>query len=381
MAKSFTFRASAAEILGVVSRVTRTNKNAVEVLNGVHLALEGKELIVQGSDMSLILRERLPVTHVGEGTRVVLKADKVLKGLRTLDGIVTFAGRKNVLAIRNGTTTLNYALGNVEDYPTLPVGPTDSAVSCERKEFELTFGTVKAALGKDQSRPILCCVKLEMDPEWKGRFRMTATDSYRLASDSCASTQAEFGEANVDGQDFAKALQFVGHGLAKKVTLSRFDKWVVLSEGERSAWLRVIEGQFPNYRQLLPQSWEACIELNRREALKAFDRMSKLNEYNRPAKITWAADAVLATIGSDIPDVNLVESRIEATATGAYELGLPYGINPTFMYDALQSIGGEKVRFHYINPLRPCLITEPDWNHEGGGMPDRFYLVMPIRLP
>lgn len=378
MSKSFTFRVPAEEIVGAVTRVTRTGKSSIEVLNGVHMALDGKELVVQTTDMSMILRERIPITHAGEGAAIALSADKVLKGLRTLDGTLTFTGKKDVLAIRNGETTLNYVLGNIEDYPTLPEGMGGgSALTCERREFELTFGTVKAALGKDQSRPVLTGIYLELD---EGRVRMTTTDSYRLASDSCACSGADtFDGVIVAGADFGKALAFVK---GENVTLSRFDRWVILSEGGRSAWLRVIDGQYPDYRKLIPQSFEGRIELDRRAALKAFDRMAKLNEGNLPAKLEIVDDhSILASLPHpDKLDVRLAESKINAEITGAYELGFSYGLNPGFMYDALAAIGGDTARFHYINPLRPCLLTEPDYDHLRQAMPDRFYLVMPVKL-
>lgn len=382
MAKTFTFTAPAEDITGAIDRVSKVGRSSISVLGGVHMALEGKELTVQMTDMSLVLREKIPVTRAGEGTRVVLDAPKVLKGLRTLEGPITFKGTKDALAILNGTTTLRYAQGLVEDWPKLPDGPSGSAVTCPTQEFGWTFDTIKDAIASDQTRPVLTGVYMETD---EGRLRLVATDSYRLASDSCSTNLDSridtFPNTLVNGKDLATVLRFIGK--SEEITFSHdVDKWLVVTGGERVAYLRKIDGEFPNYRKLIPESWECTVQLDRRAALKAFDRMRKLSTDNRPAKLQEIGGNEMFVSIYD-PDLggNLIETRIGATWRGNPESGFPFGINPGFMYDALQAIGFEHALMHTASPLRPTLLTAPDWNYTRDGMPDHFYLVMPIRLP
>jgi DNA polymerase-3 subunit beta len=380
MAKTFTFTAPAEEITGAIERVSKVGRSSVSVLGGVHMALEGKELTVQMTDMSLVLREKITVTRAGEGTRVVLDAAKVLKGLRTLEGPITFKGTKDALAILNGATTLRYAQGVVEDWPKLPEGPSGSAVTCPTQEFGWTFDTIKDAISNDQTRPVLTGVYMQID---EGRVRLTATDSYRLASDSCSTNLAAridtFPNTLVNGKDLATVLRFIGK--PEEITFSHDEKWLVVTGGERIAYLRKIDGQFPEYRKLIPESWECTVLLDRRAALKAFDRMRKLSTDNRPAKLQEiGGNEMLVSIYDPDLGGNLIETRIGANWRGNHENGFPYGINPSFMYDALQAIGGDHTLMHAVSALRPSLLTVPDWNHTRERMPDRFYLVMPIRL-
>ncbi len=131
---------------------------------------------------------------------------------------------------------------------------------------------------------------------------------------------------------------------------------------------RLIEGQFPNHSQLLPESYEHDVRMPRDELLEVTRRVSQLAQRNAPLKLAFRPGEL--TIAAETPDVGDATETMPAAFEGD---PLEIGFNPEFLRDGIESIEGDELVLRLISPLRPGLL-------QPGEGEDYRYLVMPIRL-
>jgi DNA polymerase-3 subunit beta len=195
---------------------------------------------------------------------------------------------------------------------------------------------------------------------------MAATDSYRLAVKETPLTGAV---PELEAIIPARALQELARmaGDSTSIQLGVHENHVVFGAG--SGWLttRRIDGQFPNYRQLLPEQFEHELSIPRDEVLGVVRRVAVMAQRNSPLRLRFA-DGEL-TISAQTQDVGEARESLPAPYTGE---PLEIGFNAEFLRDGLESIEGEALRFKLISPLRPAVLQGPS--------PDYTYLIMPIRL-
>ncbi|TML50997.1 MAG: hypothetical protein E6G21_08390 [Actinobacteria bacterium] len=140
--------------------------------------------------------------------------------------------------------------------------------------------------------------------------------------------------------------------------------------GVDGVWLttRRIDGQFPNYRQLIPESFEHEVALPRDEVLDVVRRIAVMAQRNSPLRLRFAEGEL--TVSARTQDVGEAQESIPASFSGE---PLEIGFNAEFLRDGIESVTGETVRFRLISPLRPCVL-------QAEGSDDFLYLIMPIRL-
>ena len=142
----------------------------------------------------------------------------------------------------------------------------------------------------------------------------------------------------------------------------------IVTAGEIVLNTTLIEGQFPNFRQLLPESYEHDVRLPRPEFLDVVRRVSQLAQRNAPLRLSLKESEL--TIAASTPDVGDAEETMPAAFEGE---PLEIGFNPDFLREGIESVEGDEVVLRLISPLRPGLLQPVDNE-------DFRYLVMPIRL-
>jgi DNA polymerase-3 subunit beta len=196
---------------------------------------------------------------------------------------------------------------------------------------------------------------------------MAATDSYRL---SVKETALEGQTPELEAIVPARALQELGRiaQAGDEVEIGVHENQVVFRADSVAMTTRRIDGQFPNYRQLLPDSFEHEVTLPRGELLDVVRRAAVMIERTSPLQLRFAEGEL--TVVARTHEVG--ESRESMPAAFAGD-PLEIGFNADFLRDGLESVEGDEVRVKLISPLRPAVLQ--------GESDDFTYLVMPIRLP
>jgi DNA polymerase III subunit beta len=351
--------------LGVVSRGVST-RTAVQILGGILLKAEAGKLLLAATDMELSLRASLEAQVDGEGAIVV--PGRLLVELARLlpDSQVTIEQRaeEGVIHISSGSFESRLNTFTAEDFPRLPDVDGLERHTVDREALLETIARVGRSASRDESRPVLTGVLVRFEP---GKLVMAATDSYRLSvKETVLEGTAPELEAIVPARALTE-LARIGQG-AEQIELGVHENQVVF--GVDGIWLttRRIDGQFPNYKQLIPESFEYEVALPRDEVLDVVRRIAVMAQRNSPLRLRFAEGEL--TVSARTQDVGEAQESLPAAFSGE---PLEIGFNAEFLRDGIESVTGETVRFRLISPLRPCVL-------QAEGSDDFLYLIMPIRL-
>ena len=197
---------------------------------------------------------------------------------------------------------------------------------------------------------------------------MAATDSYRLAVKETQLTQpaAESLEAIVPARALAELARIGADAGAVEVGV--LENQIVFQTAGARLTTRRIDGQFPNYRQLLPESFEHEIRAARQELLDVVRRVSVMAERSNPLRLRFAEGELTASMQA--PDIGEARESIPLEFSGE---PLEIGFNPAFLREGIESVESDEIVLRLISPLRPAVLQGPE--------DDYTYLIMPIRLP
>jgi DNA polymerase III subunit beta len=357
-------RDALAERLSLVARGVST-RAAVLVLGGIQLRASEGRLQLAATDMELSLRASLDAEVDGEG-EVVVPGRLLLDIVRALpENEVELEHRSDeaMLVVRSGAASYRVHTYASEDFPRLPDVDTLQLHLVDRDALLETIGRVGRSASRDESRPVLTGILVRFESD---KLVMAATDSYRLA---VKETPAPGGLPELEAIIPARALQELSRlaAGADEIQLGLHENHVVF--GAEGAWLttRRIDGQFPNYRQLLPEQFEHELQLPREELLDVVRRVSLMAQRNSPLRLRFA-DGEL-TVSAQTPDVGEARESLPAPYNAD---AMEIGFNAEFLRDGLESVDSPTVRLKLISPLRPAVLE--------GETPDYTYLIMPIRL-
>src|SRR5213078_4481191 len=350
--------------LATVARGVST-RTAVLVLGGIQLRAEAGRLHLAATDMEVSLRASLEAQVSGEGS-VVVPGRLLLDIARSLpDSEVTIEHRPEEAVVVVSAGTANYRLHtySAEDFPRLPDVEAVALHGIDRDALVETIGRVGRSASRDESRPVLTGILVRFEP---GKVVMAATDSYRLA---VKETPVDGTLPDLEAIIPARALQELARIAtgADEVQLGLHENHVVF--GAEGAWLttRRIDGQFPNYRQLLPEHFEHELQLPREELLDVVRRVSLMAQRNSPLRLRFAEGEL--TVSAQTPDVGEAHESLPAPYNAD---AMEIGFNADFLRDGLDSVDSDTIKFKLISPLRPAVLE--------GDTDDYVYLIMPIRL-
>src|SRR5881275_531852 len=265
--------------LAIVSRAVST-RASVQILSGVLLRAEGGRLNLAATDMELSLRSSVNAQVEGEGA-VVVPGRLLVDLVRLLPAEeVTFEHRpeEGVVHVTCGSSTASLHTYAAEDFPRLPDLDTVGTFTVDRVVLLDTVSRVARSASRDESRPVLTGVLVRFEA---GKLVMAATDSYRLSVKETAfeGSVPEL-EAIVPARALTELARIAPEG--ESVSLGVHENQVVFGTG--SAWLttRRIDGQFPNYKQLVPEAFEHEVTLPREELLDVVRRMGVMAQRNSP---------------------------------------------------------------------------------------------------
>jgi DNA polymerase-3 subunit beta len=353
-----------ADRVSIVARALST-RASVLVLGGMRLHAENGNLELAATDMELSLRTSVQAELVGSGTVVVpgrLLLD-IARALPAADVTVEHLPDESVLLITSGPASYRIHTYSAEDFPQLPDVGGAPLQNVDADVLLSTIARVSKSASRDESRPVLTGIFVSFEG---AKLVMAATDSYRLA---VKETSAPGTLPDLEAIIPARALQELSRiaGSVEQIQLALQENHVVL--GVDGIWLttRRIDGQFPNYRQLLPEQFEHELELPREELLDVVRRVGLLAQRNSPLRLRFAEGEL--TVSARTQDVGEAKESLPAPYTGE---AIEIGFNAEFLRDGLESIDSSTVLVKLISPLRPAVLQ--------GDTPDYTYLIMPIRL-
>jgi DNA polymerase III subunit beta len=356
-----------ADKLQLVGRGVSTRTN-VQILAGIMLRAADGQLRLSATDMEISLRVALDAQVEDEGAVVVpgrLLVD-IVRLLPAGEVMIAHRAEEGVAELTCGSASYKLHTYAAEDFPRLPEIDPETAFTVEKEAFVETIARVSRSASRDESRPVLTGILVRFEGD---KLVMAATDSYRL---SVKETTLEKGpgqelEAIVPARALSELLRIGQGGEPGTISVGVQENQIVF--GVEDVWLtaRRIDGQFPNYRQLIPETFEAEVPLPREELLEIVRRASLMAQRKSPLRLRFENGEL--AVSAQTQDVGEVHESLPISYSGD---PLEIGFNAEFLRDGLESVSDETARFKLISPLRPGLIL--------GESDDFLYLIMPIRL-
>src|SRR3954466_6259657 len=354
--------------LQTVTRAAST-RSAIQALSGVQMIAKDGAIELRATDMEIGLRVPLDGEVVRCGA-VVRPARLLVDVVRALPGegvSLELRPAEQDVELRGGNATFHIRTLRLEDFPPFPEAEEGGRVLVPSKAFVETIAKVARSASRDETRPVLTGILVSAAGD---ELRMVATDSYRLAVKETKLEAPLSGtvEANVPARALQELTRIVGAAEADALAVSVRTNQVVFEVGGTVLSSRLIDGQFPNYRQLLPDAYKHELRPAAGEVTDVVRRISLLAQKNAPLRLAFQEGEV--TVSARTPDIGEASETIPVPFSGE---PLEIGFNPDFLRDGLESVGSGGVVLKLISPLRPGLIEAAD----GSGF---LFLSMPIRL-
>ncbi len=359
-------RDALSEALGTAQRAVGSRGGALPVLSGVLLELQHDQLVVTGTDLELTIRTSTPVDGGGVGS-AVLPARLLGDIIRSVEpGVVSMEVLDDEARISAGRSEFTVRTLGVGEFPRQPE-PEGEGVTIDAASFSEALRQVIPAASKDDARPILTGILLAAEGEG---VRLVATDSYRLAVRDLPAERILAAEERVliPARGLSEVQRLLGSG-SLRVLLSDRDASFHLSNARVTT--RLIEGQFPNYRQLLPSSYPNHLTVSREGLLDAVRRVRLVTQgrENTPVRLSLSVSGIELDVQAH--EVGQAHEIIEGKYEGEE---MVVAFNPDFLIDGLQAVGGAEVVLETLDALKPVTARGTD---ESGFV----YLLMPVRVP
>lgn len=351
------------EALGTTGRAVANRGGSLPVLSGVRLELTGDTLRLTGSDLDLTISVTVEVGGEGDGVAVVpskIASDVV----RSLDpGRVELTVDGDEAQITSGRFTSSIRLLPADEFPRL-ASPAEHAVTLGGADLASALSQVVSAASSDDARPILTGVLMAAEG---GGLRLVATDSYRLAvRDLAGSAVLEEGQSVLVP---SRALRELVRALGDDdVTLRLGEREATFEVGSTRLTTRLIEGEFPNYRGLIPSSYPNRMVVSREALGDAVRRVRLMAREATPVRLTMGdAGVELDAVTQDIGQASeAVEGSFEGTE-------LTVGFNPDYLLDGIEVAPGDEIALETTDANKPAVLRAT-------GRDDFLYLLMPVRI-
>lgn len=351
------------EALSTVGRAVANRGGALPVLSGVRMELTGDALHLTGSDLDLTVSVTVEVAGEDDGV-AVMPAKIAADVVRSLEpGRVEITVEGDEAHIVAGRFSSSIRLLPADEFPLISP-PAQDAVTLDAAELESALSQVVPAASSDDARPILTGVL--MAAEGSG-LRLVATDSYRLSvRDLEGSAVLEEGQSVlVPSRALRELVRALGDG---DVTLRLGEREAVFEVGSTRVTTRLIEGEFPNYRGLIPSSYPNRMVVGREALGDAVRRVRLMAREATPVRLTMSGSGV--ELDAVTQDIGQASEAVDASFEGNE---LTVGFNPEFLLDGLDVAPGDEVVLETIDANKPAVLRAT-------GRDDFLYLLMPVRI-
>lgn len=352
-----------AEAVQAALRVIST-RAALPVLGGIRItaAREGVEFAATDLEMFIAIEADFGVRQEGV---VVLPGKLLGEVVRSLPaGRVRIRGGESEVTIESGKVEFALSGLRVEDFPEFAAREEGMSSSVAGGELAGALRQVVRAASTDEARPVLTGVLWALEGEV---LRLAATDSYRLGVREVAVKEgAGEGRAIIPGRALGEFGRHLSGEAVAEVRLGPTQATCVA--GRVRLVTRLIEGEFPNYRRLIPEGYVNRMVVGREALGEAIRRVGVVAQVNTPIKLHVGEEVRLTAAETGVGEA--AEVIDDALYTGE---PMVVAFNPRFLGEGVESVEGDKALVEFGDPAKPVLV-------KGEDRPEFVYLVMPVRL-
>lgn len=353
--------------VNIVQRAVST-KNPLPILSGILITAEGDTLKFTATDLEMGIECTVPVTVIEPGS-VVVTAKYFSEVVRRLpDTRIELEVNQNnhSTSIRYGESEISIHGMSPEDFPILPQLDREKSVTINGGLFRNMIKQVAFAASSDNSRPIFTGVLLEIKEE---QLIIVATDTHRLAFRSgkiASSHNLDNLSVIIPGKTISEISKIASEESQVQLT---FTENQVLFEIDNICLIsRLINGQFPNYNQVIPQGHKSRIRIKSKDFLEAMERASLMTKEGSSV-VKIAIEELSMNITSNSPDIGRIYEQLPIYLEGEQTT---ISFNSRYLLDVLKVADDDEVYLELTGSLSPGIVKPV-------GNQNYLYLILPIR--
>ncbi|MDB5160726.1 MAG: Beta sliding clamp [Candidatus Saccharibacteria bacterium] len=350
-----------AKALSSVARIANS-RNALPILSNVLLKTENNRLSIAATNLDIAITHFIG-SKIEKNGAITVPARLMQDFISNLpDSVLDLELTENKLKIN--TDKYHSTINGIpaEDFPVMPAIKGDNLWNIDAKEFKKALSQVVLAASNDDARPVLTGVYFHAEG---GNVIAAATDSYRLAERKVGKSKEAINFL-VPASAAADLLRIISDG-DKEVAVTHDEQQVLFQVGDVTLVARLIEGNYPDYKKLIPSKFETTARLTRADFLN-IAKVSSLFARESAGSITIKVEDKSVSINSIASQVGENTATADAEVTGGGEVTL----NSRYLVEALNAFSTEDIEFCFNGKLEPCILRS-------GSDPSYLHLIMPLR--
>ncbi len=366
--------------LALVSRGVSA-RSTIQLLGGILLQAGGEAIKLSATDMEISIQTPAPAEIEEEG-RVVIPArifNDIVRSLPAGRFSLEYDSSGGTVRLAAGENEYRIRAYAADDFPQLPGFEAAGSFRMSGEVLVDTVEKVSRSYSRDETRPVLTGILISFEDS---RVRMVTTDSYRLSikETELATTAVEGSrEAIIPARAMQEVARIFSGSEEEEIEVALDQNQALFRIGDVLFGTRLIDGNFPEYRRLLPTSFEREISVNREELIGTLRRVNLFAQRQTPpvpVSLSFSEGSVEVIVRNG--EIGEAHERLQATSEDEFLISF----NPGYLLDGVSAIDSEKVLFKFNEALKPGLIV-PGANGDGEAAeePDFLYLIMPMRDP
>lgn len=357
-----------------------SSKTTIPILTGLKMVVNEDNIVLTGSNSDITI-ESVINANDADNDLTIEETGAIVLPARFFSDIVKKLPDKKVTIevtsgfqadITSGSAKFQINGQDAENFPHLPEIETNKSVTLPNDILKEVIRQTVIAVSKQESRPILAGVHMTLKD---GVLTAVATDSHRLAQRKVVLENIDNGidfDVIIPGKSMEELSGMISD-VHEDVQMQVTENQVLFIFGNTHFYSRLLEGNYPETSQLIPQTADTTVELEAGTFLSSIERASLLSHESRNdvVKLSLKPSENLVRISGDSPDIGTVEEEVVTSTLDGNDLEISF--NPNYMKDALRSFGQATIKISFTSPLRPFTLvpTEDQENF--------VHLITPVR--
>ena len=357
-----------------------SSKTTIPILTGLKMVVNEDNIVLTGSNSDITIESVISANDAGNDLTIENTGAIVLPARFFSDIVKKLPDKKVTIEvisgfqadITSGSAKFQINGQDAENFPHLPEIETNKSVTLPNDILKEVIRQTVIAVSKQESRPILAGVHMTLKD---GVLTAVATDSHRLAQRKVVLENIDNGidfDVIIPGKSMEELSGMISD-VHEDVQMQVTENQVLFIFGNTHFYSRLLEGNYPETSQLIPQTADTTVELEAGTFLSSIERASLLSHESRNdvVKLSLQPSENLVRISGDSPDIGTVEEEVVTSALDGNDLEISF--NPNYMKDALRSFGQATIKISFTSPLRPFTLvpTEDQENF--------VHLITPVR--
>lgn len=362
------FSINRVELQNAISVVLKgvSTRSTLPVLSGILITAERDRINLQTTDLEVSIQYSAPALVEEEGRSVVPGKlfSEIVKNLP--DAAVHVRVEEEQAYITCDTSSFSIKSLNPDDFPGFPAVDVQQRIEIPFAQFVSMVKRVSRVVSRDESRPILTGVLVTLE---SGLLRMVATDSYRLAvTEATLNSAADDFQAVISGSFLSEIASLPK--TEANISLALAENQIVVTCQDTVFINRRIEGNFPNYKQLLPDTYVTRATVDVDHLVAGVKRASLMGPSSSPVRFDLNVASQTTQISAASQDIGSAQETLACEIEGE---DVEIAFNYAYVLEGLAAVGSDEIYLEVQSSMKPGIFRAP--------APENYlYLVMPVRL-